>query len=182
MRSCSARSLTLVRCSAFIAWGGDTCRFHQLILSLSHQGKAAAMMAAEVLPCVSSLDLSCGPCSRFVPPPRVFLVHPCRSKQAAAFLIYPVSPLASCPVPSKPPPRCPRCLIRFARPSRPSSRLASRFPSRSHAVPPLVPFLVSSRLARCAERLAAHLAVAPFCSACLAVFPIPYHHHRFMTG
>lgn len=76
MRSCSARSLTLVRCSAFIAWGGDTRRFHQLILSLSHQGKAAAMMAAEVLPCVSSLvpscvslpvSFSCSPASRPVP-------------------------------------------------------------------------------------------------------------------
>lgn len=33
--------------AAFIAWGGDVRRFPQLILSLSHQGKAAAMMACR---------------------------------------------------------------------------------------------------------------------------------------
>lgn len=120
--------------------------------------------------CVSSLGPFIGPCSRLVPPSCVFLVYACHSKQAAAFLIYPVSPLASCPVPSKPPTRCPRCLIRFVHPSRP--RLASRRPSRSHAVSPIVPFLVPSRRARCVERLASRLAVAPFCSARLAILPM----------
>lgn len=170
--------------TAFIAWGVGVRRFPQLILSLSHQVKETAMMAWRF--CVSSLGPFIGPCSRLVPPSCVFLVYACHSKQAAAFFIYPVSPLASCLAPLNPPPRCPLPhslrLFRLVPHSLRSSRLASRLPSRSHAVSPLVPFLVSSRLARCAERLAAHLAVAPFCSARLAVLPMPYHHHRLMTG
>ena len=47
----------------------------------------------------------------------------------------------------------PRCLIRFAHPSRPSSRLASRRSSRSHAVSLCLSVLISFRLARCAARL-----------------------------
>lgn len=101
----------------------------------------------------------------------LFIVHPCRSKQeAAAFFIYPVSPLVLRPRQIIRP--VSRCLIRFAHPSRSSSRLASRRPSRSHAVSPIVPFLVSSRRARCVERLASRLAVAPFCSARLAILPM----------
>ena len=63
MCSCPALSLSLVRYSTFIAWGWDVRRFPQLILSLSHQGKAAEMMALRS--CVSPLGPSCGSYSRF---------------------------------------------------------------------------------------------------------------------
>lgn len=120
---------------SFIAWGVDMRRFPQLILSLSHQGKETAIMAWRF--CVSSIGPFIGPCSRLVPPSYVLLVYSCHSKKAVAFLIYPVSPLASCPVPSKPPPRCPLPHSLFAH------------PSRSHVVSPHRSVLISSRLARC---------------------------------
>lgn len=109
-----------------------------------------------------------------------FIVHPCRSKQeASAFLRLPRLPRAS-----------PRQILRplpvasFTSPipSRSSSRLASRRPSRSHVVsshrPVPIPFL-SCPMCR---TLASRLAVAPFCSAHLAVLPMPCRHRRLMTG
>lgn len=74
------------------------------------------------------------------------------------------------PVKSSAPLPVARCLIRsllIRLVPRPGLRLARRLvlmPSRL-----IVPFLVSSRLVRCAERLASRLAVAPFCPAHLAV-------------
>lgn len=79
----------------------------------------------------------------------------------------------------------PRCLIRFAHPSRPSSRLASRRPVSFHAVSLCLSVLIPSRLARCAERLATRLAVAPFYPAHLVVIPMlcrPCRPCRLMPG
>ena len=82
----------------------------------------------------------------------LFNVHPCRSKQeAAAFFIYSCS--ASCLVPRSrqiqrllPVAILVSSLTHFVRLR--SSRLASRRPSRSHAVSPHRLVLISSRLAR----------------------------------
>ena len=163
----AALSLTLVRYSSFIAWGVDMRRFPQLILSLSCQEKAAAMMASRL-----ASRHSARPAVRVLVSYHAVIVHSFRSKQegGGVFLIYHGSPFASCPVSSNPPPVA-RCLIRFAHPSRPSPCLASRYPSRSHIVSSLVP----SRLARCVARLPPVLRsrrfvqlVSPF-SPCLAV-------------
>lgn len=161
MRSRSAHSLPLVRYSAFIAWGGGVRRFPQLILSWSHHGKVAAMMVWRL--CVSSIGPSCGPCSRLVSPSRVFLIHPCCSKQeAAAFSIYLGS--SSCHrAPSR------QILRPLPIPSRPSSRFASRRPSRSHAVSLCFSVLISFLSCPMCRALAVRLFAAPFCSAYLAV-------------
>ena len=133
-------------------------RFHQLILSVVSSGEGGD--DDGVAACGSSLDPSCGSCSRFA---SMFIVHPCRSKQeAAAFFSSITAPrLLSCSVLSKPPPVLylvssivPSCV---SPPVSFSCRLAYR------------PVLISFRLARCAERLASRLAVAPFCSARLAI-------------
>lgn len=145
-----ARSLFRIHCG-----GWDVRRFPKLILSLSHQGKAAEMMACRF--CVSSLGPflgpSCDPCSRLVPPSRAFLVHPCRSKQeAAAFFIHPAPhrlPRASPRQILRP---VARCLIRFAHPSRSSSRPAVS-PSVSFSYRFVSSSRRPSRLARCAARL-----------------------------
>lgn len=188
MRSRSAHSLSLVRYSAFIAWGGNVRRFHQLILSVSHQGKAAAMTAWRLAarpPARSSFRPSARPAARVLVSPLCssFIVHPCRSKQEAAFFIYPIVP--ACLAPSNLPSPLPRCLIRFAHPSRPSSRLASRRPSRSHIASShrlvLIPFL-SCPMCR---TLTARLAVAPFCPAHLVIIPMlcrPCRPCRLMPG
>lgn len=124
MRSRSAHSLTLVRYSVFIAFGVDVRRFLQLILSLSNQRKAVEMMAARL-----SARLLARSAIRVLVP---CLVPPCCSKQEAAFSS---TRLPACLVPR------PRQILRsLSIPSRPSSRLASRRPSRSHAVSLLVPF------------------------------------------
>ena len=102
----------------------------------------------------------------------LFIVHPCRSKQEAAFfssITVPRSPRA--PVPSNPPPVASLPVVSFASPIPSCSSLTTLVPSCRLAAR-LVP---SSRfrLARCASRLAARLVVAPFCPARLAVLPIP---------
>lgn len=180
MRSRPAHSLPLVRYSAFIAWGVDMRHFHQLVLSLSHQGKEAAMMAWR----------SCGPCSRLAHRPvlrpafsfRLYVrcslfIRAVASRERRRFSSITAPRLSRAPVPSNPPPCRPLPhslrLFRLVPHSLRPSRLASRL---------IVPFLVSSRLARCAERLAARLAVAPFCSARFFVLPMPCRHHRLTTG
>lgn len=100
-----------------------------------------------------------------------FIVHPCRSKQEAS--AFPVSTACLVPHPVK---SSARCLIRFAHPSRSSSRRASRRPSRSSCRIASSPrsHLIPSRRARCAARLPPVLPprrfvqlVSPF-SPCLA--------------
>lgn len=170
MRSRFAHSLSLVRYSAFIAWGGDVRRFPQLILSWSHHGKVAAMMVWR--PCVSSPGPSPGPCSRLVPPSRMFLIHPCRSKQeAAAFSIYLGS--SSCHrAPSRQIPRPLPVASRF------SSRLASRSSSRSHTVSQGI--LCSSRPVLPDVPHACRRAVL-FSSSCRHL-PMSCRPHRLITG
>lgn len=129
MRSRSAHSLTLVRYSVFIAFGVDVHRFLQLILSLSNQRKAAEMMAARL-----SARPSARPAVRILvsPYPVPCLVYSCRSKQEAAFSSITAPSLSRAP---------PRQILRpLSIPSRPSSRLASRRSSRSHAVSLIVSF------------------------------------------
>lgn len=174
-----AHSLSLVRYFAFIAWGGDMRRFPQLILSLSHQGKATAMMAWRPFSLASRP--SARPAARVLVSPlcSLFIVHPCRSKQdsgvvsrlhASLVLLLIKSP-ARCPLPHSI-----RSSVSFFVPSCVSSpvsfscRPASS--SRSHLIPSY----------RIAARLSASLAVAPFCSAHLIVLPTPCRHHRLMTG
>lgn len=130
---------------------------------------------------VSSLGPSCGPCSRFS---SMFIVH-CslfiRAVAGRTAASFPVSPLASCLVPSNHPPRCPlphslRSYVSFLVPSCVSLivSFSCRLVSRSVLIP--------SRLSRCAGRIAARLAVALFCSARFFVLPMPCRHHRLTTG
>lgn len=76
----------------------------------------------------------------------------------------------------------PHCLIRFAHPSRPSSRLASRRSSRSYIASShrlvLIPFL-SCPMCR---MLIARLTAAPFCPAHLVVIPMLCRPCRLMPG
>lgn len=176
MFSLFAHSLSLVRYFAFIAWGGDMRRFHQLIISVSHQGKAAVMTAWRL-----AARPSTRPAARVLVSPlcSLFIVHSCRSKQkAAAFFIYPVSPLASFLAPLNPPPRCPLPhslrLFRLVPHSLRSSRLASRLPSRSHAVPSPAPFSSRPVLPNCrtAFRSSCGRAVL-FSSSCRSPHALP---------
>lgn len=116
----------------------------------------------------------------------------CRSKQRAAFFIYPVSPLASCPRLVK---SSSRCSLPIS--SRPAVRVFVLFlvpicvlPSVSFSCR-LAVRLVSSRfrLSGCAAlvaRLPSRLAVAPFCPAHLVVLAMPcrlrFFSHRLIAS
>lgn len=119
--------LSLVRYSSFIAWGGNARRFRQLIISLSRPGKAETMALPAIIPsCVPSPRLVGRPVSssRFISSRLVS----CRSRQGRRrFSSIPSPQLVPCHHPLK---SSHRCLT----PSRPSSRLASRRPSRLYPV------------------------------------------------
>lgn len=77
LRSLAPAPLTRSRSfaiAAFLAWGVDMRHFHQLVLSLSHQGQAAAMMAWRSCgsPLGPFIGSSFGSCSRFA---SMFVVH-----------------------------------------------------------------------------------------------------------
>lgn len=141
MRSRFAHSLLLVRYSVFIALGGDVRRFSQLILSVSHQGKAAAYVGVAVL------RLAHRPVLRLVFSSRLYVhrslfIRVVASKKRRRF---PSPPLASCLTPSNPPPVAsfaslirlvPRLVPRLAGrlvPARAVPRPA--IPSRPHRIP-----------------------------------------------
>lgn len=90
-----------------------------------------------------------------------------------------LSRLPACLVPRPVKSSAPLSVASFASPIPSRSSLTTLVPS---CVSSPVPFLVSSRLARCVEQLAAHLAVAPFYSARFFVLPMPCRHHRLTTG
>lgn len=99
-------------------------------------------------------------------------IHTVASRKRRRFSSITAPRLSRAPVPSNPPPcrPLPHSLRLFRLGPRPVLRLVSRS------------VLIPSRLARCVERLAAHLAVAPFCSARFFVLPMPCRHHRLTTG
>lgn len=172
MRSRFAHSLLLVRYSVFIALGGDVRRFSQLILSVSHQGKAAAYVGVAVL------RLAHRPVLRLVFSSRLYVhrslfIRVVASKKRRRF---PSPPLASCLTRQilRPLPHSLRSsvsfLVSFLVPScvSPPVSFSCRIASspRSHLIP--------SRRARCAARLPPVLPprrfvqlVSPF-SPCLA--------------
>lgn len=174
MRSRFAHSLLLVRYSVFIALGGDVRRFSQLILSVSHQGKAAAYVGVAVLRLVFSSRLYVH---------RSLFIRVVASKKRRRF---PSPPLASCLTPSNPPPVASfASLIRLV--PRPVVRLAARLVLMPYR---LIASFSSHPVPSCpmCRTLAARLAAAPFCSARLAVLPMPCRpcrpcrSHRLMTG
>lgn len=132
MRSQFALSLPLVRYSAFIAWGGNVRRFHQLILSVSHQGKAAAMTAWRLAArppgqfLVSSLRLVLRVVFSFRIICSLIIVYSCRSRRDGGIFYLSWLVLLFCAPPRQILRPLSRCLIRFAHPSRFSFRLASR--------------------------------------------------------
>lgn len=186
MRSRFAHSLLLVRYSVFIALGGDVRRFSQLILSVSHQGKAAAYVGVAVL------RLAHRPVLRLVFSSRLYVhrslfIRVVASKKRRRF---PSPPLASCLTPSNPPPVASfASLIRLVPRlvPRPVMRLAARLVLMPYR---LIASFSSHPVPSCpmCRTLAARLAAAPFCSARLAVLPMPCRpcrpcrSHRLMTG
>ena len=125
--------------------------------------------------CVSSLGPFIGPCSRLVPPSYVLIVYSCHSKQAAAFLIYPVSPTCLVPRPveaSAPLPSLSHSLrssvssivppcVSFIRLVIMSSRLSSRSSSR-----PVLPDVPNGLPPVLRSRRFVQL-ISPFSSPCL---------------
>lgn len=114
-----------------------------------------------------------------------FIVHPCRSKQEAS--AFPVSTACLVPHPVKSSARCliRSLLIRLV--PRPVVRLAARLVLMPYR---LIASFSSHPVPSCpmCRTLAARLAAAPFCSARLAVLPMPCRpcrpcrSHRLMTG
>lgn len=175
MRSRSAHSLPLVRYYLIHCVGRGCAPFSSAHSFVVPSGEGGGDDGVAVL--------------RFVPRPVLRSVFSFRLYVHCSLFIHAVasrrrqrfshlSRLPACLVPrsvksSAPLPVASLTAFVFAHPSRPSSRPASRRPSRSHVVSPHRPVLIPSCLARCAERIAARLAVAPFCSARLSVLLMP---------
>lgn len=180
MRSRSAHSLSLVRYFAFIAWGGDTRRFPQLVLSVVPSREGNDDDGVAVLRLVLRLVLRSvlRPVFRLVSS-RFISSHLVRASFLRAVASRKRRRFSSIPSPrlSRASPRqilrpVARCLIRFAHPSRSSSRLASRRPSRSHVVSFLHLVLRPVvRLARCAARLPLILRLRRFVQLILPFSP-----------
>lgn len=173
MRSRPALSLSLVRYSAFIAWGRECAPFfsaHSFVVPSKEGGGDDSVSVLRLVPRPVLRPVFS---SRLISS-RAFLVHPCRSKQEAAF--------SSITAPSLSRALSRQILRPLPIPFRPSSRFASRRPSRfmpsrfvspfsSRFVLPDVPH--GSRPSCCRAVL--------FSSSCRPP-PMPCRPHRLMTG